>query len=149
MKASEHFTIDELLRSDKATENGIVEQFTPPQLVIENLTTLAQKVLEPLRLKIGKPISITSGYRCERINKLVGGAKDSQHVKGEAADTHVDGMSVEDWYQFIKQSGIPFDQLIQEFDNWVHVSYNPFGAQRNECLRATNKNGVKYTPDKS
>ena len=145
MKISDHFTLEELLRSDNATHNGYIEQFNPPPSVVSNLTILVQKVLEPLRLKANVAIRISSGYRCERTNLAAGGASDSQHLKGQAADTTAEGYTVEQWYQFIKHSGIPFDQCIQEFDEWVHISYNPFGAERNQCLRAVKENDkTKY-----
>ena len=137
MEISEYFTLAELLVSETATRNNYLEQFNPPQSVIDNLKLLCENVLEPLRAKIGKPIIITSAYRCERVNGSVpGSANHSQHELGCAADTHVDGMSVEDWYQFIKASGVPFGQLIQEHNYWAHVSHD-LGIQRNQTLRAT------------
>ena len=86
-------------------------------------------VLQPLRDKIKKPIIITSGFRCKEVNKLVGGATDargnptSQHCKGQAADFVISGMSVNSIIEFIKKSGIEYDQLINEYDRWVHVSF--------------------------
>ena len=134
---SPHFTLEELLQSDTATRNGYNEQFSPPQNIIDNLKALCDNVLEPLRAKIGKPIIITSAYRCERVNGSVpGSANHSQHELGCAADTHVDGMTIEEWYQFIKSAGIPFGQLIQEHNLWAHVSHD-LGAQRNKTLKAT------------
>ncbi len=136
---SDNFTLQEMLNSPTANQKGITEQYTPPHEIISNLTTLCRQLLEPLRAKINKPVIITSGYRCPRLNVAVGGVNTannvSQHTKGEAADTHVEGMSIEDWYQFIKTSGVPFDQLIQEFDSWAHVSFNAKGGQRGQCLR--------------
>ena len=137
MQLTPHFTLEELLQSETATLNNFTEQFNPPQQVIDNLKALCENVLEPLRAKIGKPIIITSAYRCARVNGAVpGSANHSQHQDGLAADTHVDGMSIEGWYQFIKTAGVPFGQLIQEHSLWAHVSYD-LGAQRNQCLRAT------------
>ena len=136
---SPNFTLQEMLNSPTANQQGITEQYTPADEIISNLTTLCTQLLEPLRAKVGKPLIITSGYRCLRLNAAVGGVNTannvSQHTKGEAADTHVEGMSIEDWYRFIKTSGIAFDQLIQEFDSWAHVSFNPLGTQRGQCLR--------------
>ena len=137
MNLSEHFTLEELLYSDTATRENFTEQFNPPQSVINNLKSLCDNVLEPLRAKIGKPIVISSGYRCDRVNGSVpGSANHSQHEQGCAADTHVEGMTVEAWYQFIKASGVPVGQLIQEHDLWAHVSHD-LGVQRNEHLKAT------------
>jgi uncharacterized protein YcbK (DUF882 family) len=147
---SEHFMLSEMLQSETAVRNNFTEQFNPSQDIIDNLTNLCQFVLEPLRAKIGKPIVITSAYRCERVNGSVpGSANHSQHELGCAADTHVEGMSVEDWYQFIRASGVPFGQLIQEFSNWAHISHD-IGEQRNQTLRATKGEGGQtiYTFDK-
>ena len=136
MELSEHFTLEELLQSETATRNNFTEQFNPPQAIIDNLKLLCDNVLEPLRAKIGKPIIITSAYRCPRVNGSVpGSANHSQHEDGCAADTHVEGMSIEDWYQFIKASGVPFGQLIQEHNLWAHVSHD-LGEQRNQTLKA-------------
>jgi len=79
--------------------------------------------LQPLRDKLQKPVKITSGYRNKRVNKLAGGKDTSLHTKGQAADFHVDGMSVNQVVEFIKNSGIEFDQLINEYDKWVHISF--------------------------
>ena len=137
MNLSEHFTLEEMLHSDTAVRENFTEQFNPPQSVIDNLKALCNNVLEPLRAKIGKPIIITSAYRCERVNGSVpGSANHSQHEQGCAADTHVEGMTVEAWYQFIKASVVPVGQLIQEHDLWAHVSHD-LGQQRNEYLKAT------------
>ena len=124
-------------------QNNFTEQFNPTPDIVANLTALCRYVLEPLRAKISAargvdtPLHVTSAYRCARVNGAVpGAAVHSQHQDGLAADTHVDGMTVEQWFQFIKTAGVPFGQLIQEHDLWAHVSHD-LGAQRNQCLRAT------------
>ena len=145
---SKNFTLEELTRSDTATRLGIDEQFAPSQEIIANLTALCENVLEPLLEKLGKAIHITSGYRCERVNKAIGGAKTSQHVQGEAADFHVDGMSVNELYQFVKETDIKYSQLINEFSptGWVHCSYDR--SIRHENLIAIKVNGkTVYTKD--
>lgn len=151
---TEHFTLEELLVSEAATEHGFTEQFEPNQDVIDNLKSLCENVLEPLRAAISEhqgvdtPIHVTSGYRCARVNGVVpGAAAHSQHQTGQAADTHVDCMNIEDWYQFIKKTGIKFDQLIQEHNLWAHVSYDP-ALMRQMKLYATGTiaNPI-YTPD--
>lgn len=148
MNLTEHFTLEELLASQTAVRLGFEEQFTPPDSVKQNLKALCENVLEPLRVKLGASINISSGYRCERDNTAIGGVNTSQHCKGQAADTSTPKLSVEEWHQFIKSSGIEFDQLIQEFDRWVHVSYTEVGKNRKQCLRAIKVDGVtKYIPD--
>lgn len=130
----------DLLRSDTATRKEIAEQFTPPQEVLDNLQTLCDNVLNPLQVMINETVIITSGYRCARLNKAIRGAKNSQHVLGQAADIYADGVGVDDLFQFIQNSKLDIDQLIQEFDTWVHVSYKSTG-NRNQHLRAVKENG--------
>lgn len=123
MKLSEHFTLEEMTFSQTAIRKGIDN--TPDAVVIRNLTNLCEYILEPIRKGLGKPIHVSSGYRCKELNKAIGGATNppSQHVQGRAADISVQGMSTEDLYDWIKHSGIIFDQLIEEFGAWVHISY--------------------------
>lgn len=114
MELSKHFSLTELTTSNTAIRKGIDN--TPSTEVVKNLKELCTKVLEPLRVSVDKPIKITSGYRSPQLNKLIGGAKNSQHIEGKAADIHVDGMSTEELFQFIKNKFV-YDQLIQEFDS--------------------------------
>lgn len=81
---TEHFTLEEMVRSRMAGKHGIDN--TPGAHEIANLRILCQKILEPARLEIGMPITVTSGFRSERVNRLVGGAKGSFHLVGKAAD---------------------------------------------------------------
>lgn len=115
MELSPNFTLAEFTRSATATRKNIDN--TPSPAVIENLKALCTNVLEPLRAKVGKPVRVTSGYRSSKLNKLVGGSRNSQHIFGLAADIYVDGMTTEELFQFIIDNEIPFDQLIQEFDS--------------------------------
>ena len=130
-----------MTKSATAQRKGIKND--PSIQVCKSLTALIEKVLDPLREAYGKPIIVTSGYRCEKLNKAVGGAASSQHVKGEAADIR----SVQDTpeenkklFDLIVKLGLPFDQLINEYNyDWVHVS---FGARhRRQKLKAVKKNG--------
>lgn len=138
----------ELLKSPEAIRLDIKEQFNPNQEIIDNLKALCEDILEPLREKINEPILITSGYRCESLNNKVGGADTSQHMQGQAADIHINGLSIEDLFQYIKKSDLNFDQLIQEFNNWVHISFNKNKKkQRNQVLRAIKQTGkTVYIP---
>ena len=88
---SEYFTLAELIKSDTATKHNIDN--TPSIEVIENLQYGVDMVLDPLRRTLGEPIIINSGYRCEELNKMVGGVKSSWHQKGNAADIHVKSLS--------------------------------------------------------
>lgn len=124
MKLSKNFTLEEMIYSDTARSLGINN--TPPTEVIRNLGLLANNVLQPLRDKLGKSIICTSGYRCKVLNKKIGGAENSQHTRGQAVDIVVIGLAPKNLYEFIKNSGIVYDQLILEQTKsaqWVHISY--------------------------
>lgn len=124
---TKHFTLKELTQSATAVRLGIDN--TPSKEVISNLTELAQ-LLEKIRTIYGKPMIVTSGYRCEKLNKAVGGAKGSQHRLGQAADIRSVSDSVEDNKELfnvivglIQKKQISVGQLIDEYNyNWVHVS---------------------------
>lgn len=120
MNYSLNFSISELVHSDTANKFRINN--TPNMYALDNMLNLIFYVLQPLRDKLGKPIIITSGYRCPRLNQAVGGVKNSQHLEGQAVDIIVKGMSTRDLIAFILKSGIEFDQLINE-KSWVHISF--------------------------
>jgi uncharacterized protein YcbK (DUF882 family) len=126
MNLTENFTLKEMLRSDTANRLKIVEQYTPSQAVIENLRKLAVNILQPLRNHLKKPIRVTSGFRCRRLNSMIGGARKSQHIEGKAADIEVDGMTNQELMKIIIDLKLPFDQLINEFepDGWIHISFD-------------------------
>ena len=123
---SEHFTLEELCRSQVAVCLGIDNE-PKREDIIANLKRLAFHTLETVRLlNDNKPITITSGYRCKALNRAVGGVATSQHQNGCAADFVV-GSAEENrrLFQKIKSSGsVPFDQLILEPKaGWIHISY--------------------------
>ena len=122
-----YFSIAELTKSSTAIKKKINN--TPTKEVENNLNQLIDNILDPLREAWGQPIIVGSGYRCEALNKAVGGAANSQHKLGQAADIHTKSDSVEDnkkLFELIKQLKLPFDQLINEYNyNWIHVSYSP------------------------
>lgn len=134
-----HFTIEELCASDTAKAKGISNKPNMQQMI--NLVYLAAYVLEPLRVAMGEPIKISSGFRSEALNKAVGGAFNSQHKKGQAADLCIDGDMAKGkrWFNYIRQH-LPFDQLIWEHDKsgtyWIHVSYvfPDFGKNRRQVI---------------
>ena len=124
MKLTEHFKLEEFTRSETAARKGLDN--TPNKTQIAALKQLCKKVLEPYRDLVEKPVIISSGYRCPELNRLVGGAKNSQHMKGEAADlrmnSYKDAMLCAAWLL----NNTDFDQILIETSNhrtyWVHVS---------------------------
>lgn len=122
-----YFTIKELTKSDTAKRSKINN--TPTKQEEENLVALIENVLDPLREAYGKPIIVTSGYRCERLNKLVKGSKTSQHRFGQAADIRTVQDTMEEnkkLFDLAQKLNLPFDQLIDEYNyDWVHISYSP------------------------
>ncbi len=140
MRDMKYFTIEELTYSQTAARRGIRNETTPE--IEKNLTALVGAVLDPAREKWDKPIKVTSGYRCAALNKAIGGAAQSQHMKGEAADI-VAGSRREnaELGRLIVKSGC-FDQLIFEQSNrectecdWIHVSWKRVGENRRQVLR--------------
>ena len=119
-----YFTIKELCKSSTATQKGIDN--TPNSEIICNLEQLVDNILDPLREKYGKPITINSGYRCETLNKAVGGSKTSQHKFGLAADITAGSKSEnKKLFDLAQKLKLPFDQLIDEQNfSWVHISYS-------------------------
>lgn len=141
MKISEHLSLAEVTRSEYAKRNGINNMPNPEHT--ENLIELAQKIFEPIRKHFNKPIYISSGYRCKALNTAIGGAKNSQHMKGEALDidqgNRKENMEI---FDFIKNN-LEFDQLINEFGyDWIHVSYNTSGKQAKQVLDAIKEGKV-------
>ena len=134
-----HFTIEELCASDTAKKKGIANKPNTQQMI--NLVYLAAYVLEPLRVAMGEPIKIGSGFRSQALNKEVGGVWNSQHTKGQAADLCIDGdlKKGKKWFNYIKDH-LPFDQLIWEHNAkgtyWVHVSFifPDFGKNRHQVI---------------
>lgn len=122
-----YFTIAELIKSDAAKRSKINN--TPTKQEEANLIALVDNVLDPLREAYGKPIIVTSGFRCERLNKLVNGSKTSQHRTGQAADIRTIEDTVEEnkkLFDLVQKLNLPYDQLIDEYNyDWVHVSYSP------------------------
>lgn len=138
MNLSEHFTLSELTVSETAARNGIDN--SPDDKTLQNLKRLCL-TLESIRSLVGRPINVTSGYRSPAVNKAVGGAKDSAHMSGLAADINVNGYTPLQLALLIRDGGIVFDQLIHEYESWVHVglSDNP---PRRETL--TIRKGTGY-----
>ena len=134
---TEHFTVEEFERSSTADRLGIDNRV--PEALLPNLKTLCEVVLEPLRTFTGKPIVISSGYRCPALNLAVGGVSQSQHLRGEAADLHLPSIAEgRTWFGWLMDN-TTFDQLIWEHDrqgsHWIHVSCKAdTGQNRNRVV---------------
>ena len=138
MKLSKHFTLSEMTKSQTGARKGIDN--TPGPEVVANLVVLCVNVLEKVRNHWGDPITVNSGYRCPKLNKAIGGAKNSQHVVGQAADIEISGVDNKILFSWIRDN-LEFDQLILEYykegipsSGWVHVSWNPAGNRKNVLI---------------
>lgn len=134
MQLSENFTLKEFTKSVTADRLKIPNN--PNAEVIENLKYLVENLMQPIRDSWKKPITISSGYRSEALNKAVGGSKNSAHVRGEAADfstgTKEGNLAL---FNTIIASGLEFDQLIDEKDySWLHVSLSKTKTNRRHIL---------------
>lgn len=141
MKLSAHFDLCEFTRSESAKREGVSNMPTPEHL--ENIKTLCEKVLEPIRAKFG-PINISSGYRSADLNHFIGGSLNSDHCKGRAADIDMDGhggdVTNRMIFDYIKDN-LDVDQLINEFNySWIHVGYRG-KDNRNQVLDAVKQGG--------
>jgi|TARA_Y100000015_G_scaffold11730_1_gene11232 hypothetical protein len=123
MRLSKNFVLSEITRSNTATRLGISNEPTKEHL--ENTKRIVSVLLQPLRDSLG-PIRISSGYRNPSLNRAIGGSSKSQHCKGEALDIQfweegkMNNKAIYDW---ILDSGLEFDQMINEFDfAWIHIS---------------------------
>ncbi len=140
MNLSPHFTLAELVRSQRAARDGIDNM--PSNIIVTRLMALCEYILEPIRLHFG-PVHISSGYRSPLVNKAELGSRTSQHMRGEAADIEVPGVANVNLCEWIMSARLPFDQLILEFyrddlgsAGWVHVSHSLHG-NRAQVLRTT------------
>lgn len=124
-KLSDNFNLEEFKRSRTADKYRVDN--TPPPKVVRAIAYLVCNLLQPLREAYGKPLVVNSGFRCERVNRLVGGAASSQHLKGEAADIACDDPQA--LVACLKQCGLPFDQC-GVYKRFVHLSLKLDGEQR-------------------
>ncbi|MDY6979200.1 MAG: D-Ala-D-Ala carboxypeptidase family metallohydrolase [Pseudomonadota bacterium] len=137
IQLSNNFYLDEFTYSQTAVRHGIKIEVPENSIQFLRLKALCTTVLQPLRDHLGRPITITSGYRPEEVNRLIGGSSNSQHIQCLAGDYVVPGMDTIDVCRAVIALKLPFDQLINEFGRWVHVSIaaNP-GQERGEVLTA-------------
>jgi zinc D-Ala-D-Ala carboxypeptidase len=144
---SKHVTMEEFCYSPTAIKKGINNSMG--LIAIDKAIQLCENVFEPLRKHLNAPIKISSGFRCEQLNKLIGGASGSQHTKGEAFDLELTDRKLFDWIL----KNLEFDQAIYEFGNdahanWFHISYRK-GNNRKQALRAIKIGGkTQYIPYK-
>ena len=127
-----NFKMSELIYSETAIKNNINNM--PDINSLDNLLNLIYYCLQPARELLNAPMTITSGFRNPLVNRLVGGVNSSQHTKGQAVDFTVLGITPNQIISIIKTSKIEFDQLINEHDKWVHISYNK-GKNRKQVFK--------------
>jgi zinc D-Ala-D-Ala carboxypeptidase len=143
MKLSPHFSLEELTHSNTATRLGIDN--TPTVEIIDNLTFLA-KELENVRTLLSHPMLINSGFRCHDLNDFLGSKRTSSHTKGLAVDfispSYGNPRSI---VSAIVKANINYDQVILEYDRWVHLSFHP-EHPRNQAL-IIDKKGVRPFED--
>ena len=136
MKLSKNFALSEIIHSNTAKRLGIDNE--PTETHLQNMQHLVDNLIQPLRDAVG-PIRVSSGYRNPSLNRAIGGSVSSQHCKGEALDLQFwqnGKMMNELIYEWILDSGIEFDQMINEFDfAWIHISLKKKGS-RNQVLEA-------------
>ena len=151
MQLSKNFKLEEFEKSSTATRLGIKNKAGSGE--IKNLTDLCYAVLEPVRAKFDKPIMVTSGYRSEELCVAIKSSKTSQHIKGQAVDFEIAGVSNLQLAIWI-QNNCDYDQLILEFwkeeeganSGWVHCSYNE-GSNRKQVLTFNGKEFKNGLPE--
>lgn len=142
-----HFPLSDFTYSETAIRLGkpiIVDKDGP---IFMALSALCENILEPMWEHFGPGLRITSGYRPPDINAAIGGSSNSQHCKGEAADIQVKGVPVKEVALWVAKSALPFDQVIEEFGAWTHVSFSTAQTARGSVLTASRVNGkTVYSP---
>ena len=149
MKLSPNLSLAEVTKSATAIKRGIVN--APTQEHLQNLKLVAKHVFQPIREHFGKPLAVSSGYRSEQLNALIGGSKTSQHSLGQALDLDADvygGLTNAAVFHYIKDH-LTFDQLIWEFGTadepaWVHVSYKAAGNRGEVLVAYKDNNKTRY-----
>ena len=126
-----HFTLDELTHTDHRTLDN-----TPNEQELANLQRLAEFLEDVKEALGGKPIMVNSAFRSKQVNDAVGSKDSSQHRIGCAVDIRVPGLTPDEVVRTIIASGLPYDQIIREFDRWTHVSIpnTPEAKPRKQAL---------------
>jgi hypothetical protein len=141
VKLSPNFTLTELTQSETAARLGLDN--TPSKDVEANLVRLA-RMLEEVRRALGRPIMVNSAYRSPEVNKAIGSKPTSQHCNGCAADIRVPGLTPNDIVKELIKTNIEYDQLIREFDSWVHISIpNKFADKPRRQVLIIDKSGTR------
>lgn len=147
MKLTDNFSLSEFEASDTAARLGI-DNSIPKELMqnVVDLATWLQILRNRLTKHLGKPVSIivSSGYRCPKLNKAIGGSATSSHMSALAADIKVPGVSVDSLFELIRELmwDMPADQVIHEFGRWVHVGLAKAKSRpRNQFLYARKQSG--------
>ena len=137
-----HFTLDELTASETAERNGWDN--TPNEQELANLQRLAEFLEDVKEALGGKPIMVNSAFRSKQVNDAVGSKDSSQHRVGCAVDIRVPGLTPDQVVRAIIASGLPYDQVIREFDRWTHVSIpNQAGAAPRKQALIIDKAGTR------
>jgi zinc D-Ala-D-Ala carboxypeptidase len=140
MKLTKNFTLEEFTHSQTAIRHSLNND--PSSKKIENIKRLCEVILQPLRDELNLPIVISSGYRSPKVNSLTqGSSPTSQHTKGEAADIIVPGLSVFEVIDIIDEILLPYDQLINEFNKWIHISFSLKQQRREKLIAYMTKKG--------
>jgi len=150
MQLSKHFTLAEMEKSQTATRKGIKNKAGSGE--IKNLGDLCYEVLEPVRAKFDKPVTITSGYRSPELSEAIGSKATSQHCLGQAVDFEIAGVSNLEVALWLTNN-VNFDQCILEFwkegepnSGWIHVSFHE-GSNRKQVLTYDGKSYTNGLPD--
>jgi len=150
MSLTKNFSLIELTKSQTAERKGIDN--TPSPTHQDNLKSLCEMILQPIRDHFDCVVSVSSGYRSPELCVAIGSSTKSQHARGEAADFEIFGVSNKELADWIDEN-LDYDQLILEYwkesdpnSGWIHCSFNTQG-NRKQYLRAYKENGsTKYEP---
>lgn len=141
MNLSPNFTLEELTHSEIAERLGLDN--TPTEDVKANLVRLA-RFLEEVRAVLKRPIMVSSAYRSPKVNEAVGSKPTSQHCIGCAADIKVPGLTPDNIVKELLKTNLEYDQLIREFDSWVHISIpNKFADKPRKQVLIIDKSGTR------
>lgn len=143
MKLTPNFTLAEMVFSETAARHHIDNTPSPEYIInLKRLALFAERVRSLLG---GRPMFITSAYRCPELNVLVGSRDSSKHLVGLAMDFKVVGMTPKQVVDLLKTSRLDFDQLILEYNIWTHIGLAPEGKKpRGEVLHITKEGTKKY-----